>query len=229
MGAAFAAGFAAGLLCLALALWASGSLQSARVPEAGPCGQAASNQAKPAVSPAAGAAANTQPQPGRDQQQPGADHATVRPHGEARLPAMPVPGVRASDLLDTFNESRGGHKHEALDIAAPRGTPVIAAVEGNIAKLFNSKRGGLTIYQFDDAQVYCYYYAHLDRYAPGLKEGMLVRQGEVMAYVGSTGDASPDAPHLHFAIFELGPRKRWWEGTPVDPLPLLQAAGRQHP
>jgi murein DD-endopeptidase MepM/ murein hydrolase activator NlpD len=116
---------------------------------------------------------------------------------------------------------RGGHRHEALDIMAPRGTPVLAADEGNVAKLFLSKPGGLTVYQFDGSQTYCYYYAHLDHYAPGLKEGTLLRKGEVLGYVGSSGDASAGAPHLHFTIFKLGPDRHWWQGTAIDPYEFL--------
>ena len=135
---------------------------------------------------------------------------------------MPIAGVDPHTLRSNFSETRGGHAHEALDIMAPRGTPVLAVAEGNVVKLFTSKQGGLTVYQFDDSRTWCYYYAHLDRYAPGLKEGMLLRKGDVLGYVGSTGDASPDAPHLHFAVFQLGPEKNWWQGTAVDPLPLLK-------
>ncbi len=136
--------------------------------------------------------------------------------------AMPIAGIDPHTLTDTFQEIHNGHKHEALDIMAPRGTPVLAVAEGNVAKLFNSKQGGLTVYQFDDSRTYCFYYAHLDRYAPGLKDGVLLRKGEVLGYVGSTGDAQPDAPHLHFAVSKLGPDKKWWDGTAIDPLPLLQ-------
>jgi len=142
----------------------------------------------------------------------------------AALPAMivPVPGVDINRLTDTFNDPRDGRKHEALDIPAPRGTPVRAAVEGNVVKLFHSKPGGTTVYQFDDSRNYCYYYAHLDRYAPGLQEGTLLRQGEVLGYVGTTGNAPPNVPHLHFAVFRLGPQKQWWKGVPLDPLPLFK-------
>jgi murein DD-endopeptidase MepM/ murein hydrolase activator NlpD len=105
---------------------------------------------------------------------------------------------------------------------APRGTPVRAVDQGNVAKLFTSKEGGLTVYQFNDARDLCYYYAHLDHYATGLKEGTLLRRGDVLGYVGSTGNASPAGPHLHFAVFRLGPEKQWWKGTAIDPLPLLQ-------
>jgi murein DD-endopeptidase MepM/ murein hydrolase activator NlpD len=135
---------------------------------------------------------------------------------------VPVQGVDPRKLADTFSEMRDGRKHEALDIPAARGTPVVAAVEGNVVKLFHSQQGGLTVYQFDNSRNYCYYYAHLDRYAPGLKEGTLLRQGEVFAYVGTSGNAPANAPHLHFALFRLGEKKEWWKGTALDPLPMFQ-------
>jgi murein DD-endopeptidase MepM/ murein hydrolase activator NlpD len=135
---------------------------------------------------------------------------------------MPVRGIRPEQLGDTYNQTRGGTRiHEALDIMAPRGTPVVAAVDGKVEKLFTSDAGGLTVYQFDPSATYAYYYAHLDSYAPGLREGMQLRRGDVIGTVGSTGNASPDGPHLHFAIFLLGPEKQWWKGTPVNPYPLL--------
>ncbi|HEY4530563.1 MAG TPA: M23 family metallopeptidase [Luteimonas sp.] len=138
---------------------------------------------------------------------------------------VPVQGIAPSSLTPTFHDDRGeGRVHEALDIMAPAGTPVLAVADGHVEKLFDSDRGGLTIYQFEPGGRYAYYYAHLERYAPGLEEGQALRRGEVIGYVGSTGNADPAAPHLHFAIFRLGPEKRWWEGTPVDPWPLL--AGR---
>jgi murein DD-endopeptidase MepM/ murein hydrolase activator NlpD len=105
---------------------------------------------------------------------------------------------------------------------APRGTPVIAAVDGAVAKLFLSKPGGITVYEFDGSGTYCYYYAHLDRYADGIREGMRVRQGDVLGYVGSTGNAAAEAPHLHFAIFQLGPERHWWQGTPLNPYQVLK-------
>ena len=136
----------------------------------------------------------------------------------------PLAGLRPGNLRDTFYDSRDGRPHEALDIMAPRGTPVLAVDSGTIRKLFHSRAGGLTVYQFDAREIYCYYYAHLDRYAKGLAEGLTVKRGDLIAYIGSTGNASPAAPHLHFAIFELGPDKRWWEGRPIDPYPLLMQA-----
>jgi len=135
---------------------------------------------------------------------------------------MPVEGAKAVDLRDSFEQKRGAtRRHEALDIPAPRGTSVVAAVDGSIEKLFTSKQGGLTVYEFDRARNLCYYYAHLDGYAEGVKEGQLVHRGDRLGYVGSTGDASKEAPHLHFAIFQLGPEKRWWVGTPINPYPFL--------
>jgi len=130
---------------------------------------------------------------------------------------LPVDGVERKDLHNTFAEARGSRTHEALDILAPRGTKVRAVEDGRIQKLFTSKAGGLTIYEFDPSQTFAYYYAHLDRYEDGLRDGQMVKRGDVIGYVGSTGNASPDAPHLHFAIFRLGPEKQWWKGEPINP------------
>lgn len=141
----------------------------------------------------------------------------------ARRPAMPVEGVLPAALRDGFDEGRAGRRHEAIDIHAPRGTPVFAVDDGRIAKLFTSVPGGLTVYQFDPQGRLAYYYAHLDRYADGLREGMSVRRCEVLGYVGSTGNAAPDAPHLHFAVFLLGPERQWWKGEAINPFPALQA------
>ena len=135
---------------------------------------------------------------------------------------MPVQGMAASKLVDTFTQSRGaGRLHDAIDIMAARGTPVLAVADGRVAKLFDSKPGGLTVYQFDSQEKLAYYYAHLDRYEAGLAEGQQLKRGQVLGYVGSTGNASPDGPHLHFAVFVLGPEKKWWQGTAVNPYPLL--------
>ena len=135
--------------------------------------------------------------------------------------AIPVEGVRAADLRNTFDEGRNGHRHEAIDIAAPRGTRVLAVDDGRLVKLFTSVPGGLTVYQFDPDERFAYYYAHLDRYADGLAEGQLLRRGDPVGTVGSTGNASPNAPHLHFAMHVLGPERAWWKGTPVNPFPLI--------
>jgi len=137
------------------------------------------------------------------------------------LQAPPIKGLRAKDLFDSFEQMRGASRHEAIDIMQPRGTPVHAVVDGVIARLFLSKPGGNTIYLFDNAGAFCYYYAHLDGYAPKLAEGQHVTRGDVIAYVGSSGNANPLAPHLHFTIFALGPDKHWWHGTPINPFPIL--------
>ena len=138
----------------------------------------------------------------------------------ARRLAIPVKGVDGSLLRDNFSEMRGSRVHEAIDIPAPRGTPVVAVDDGVVKKLFTSAQGGLTVYEFDGDEAYCYYYAHLDRYADGLTEGMVVKKGDLIGYVGTTGNAPPGTPHLHFTIFKLGPEKQWWKGTAVNPFPL---------
>jgi murein DD-endopeptidase MepM/ murein hydrolase activator NlpD len=138
---------------------------------------------------------------------------------------MPVAGIDPSTIHDMFDEMRGGtRRHEALDILAPRGTPVVATDEGIVKKLFTSVPGGLTVYQFDPDERYCYYYAHLDAYAPGLHEGQVLHRGDLVGYVGTTGNAPKDTPHLHFAVIRLDADKRWWTGTAIDPYPLLYKA-----
>ena len=138
---------------------------------------------------------------------------------------IPVQGIPASQLSDTFNDARSaGRLHDAIDIMAPAGTPVLAVADGHVEKLFHSKPGGLTVYQFNRDGTLAYYYAHLQRYADGLAEQQAVRRGQVLGYVGATGNASPDAPHLHFAIFELGPEKQWWQGDAINPYPRLRGA-----
>ena len=144
--------------------------------------------------------------------------AAVAPQSDLLIPVL---GVTADQLHDDFNQPRSnGRTHGALDILAPRGTPVLAATDGTIRKLFLSNAGGITIYQFDRDEERVYYYAHLDRYADGLAEGLFVRQGTVIGYVGATGNAH-GTNHLHFAVEVLPPTKEWWKGTPVDPYPLL--------
>jgi peptidoglycan LD-endopeptidase LytH len=136
---------------------------------------------------------------------------------------LPVQGIKRDELRDTFNETRGSsRRHEALDVIAPRNTPVLAVEDGTIAKLFLSDAGGITIYQFDPSSAYAYYYAHLENYADGLKEGQQVKRGQVLGYVGTTGNAPRDTPHLHFAIFKLGDDRKWWQGTPIDPYSVLK-------
>jgi murein DD-endopeptidase MepM/ murein hydrolase activator NlpD len=127
-------------------------------------------------------------------------------------------------LRDNFHEKRGLRTHKALDIMAPRGTPVRAVDDGRIARLYRGPMAGISVYQFDRGMGRVYFYAHLDRYADGLEVGRPVSRGDVIGFVGSTGNAPERAPHLHFAMHELGADKRWWRGTPVNPYELLRAA-----
>ena len=140
---------------------------------------------------------------------------------------MPIDGENVDALKGGFEEKRGGTRpHEAVDILAPRNTPVHAVDGGSIAKLFTSKAGGLTIYQFDSSGRLCYYYAHLERYADGLKDGQAVSQGDVIGYVGTTGNAPANTPHLHFSVFELNADKHWWQGRPIDPYLVFKDRAR---
>lgn len=141
----------------------------------------------------------------------------------ARSLIVPVAGVQAEELHDTFTESRGGgsRPHDAIDILAPRNTPVLAATDGRIEKLHSSAAGGLMIYAADARDRFVMMYGHLDSYAAGIAEGMPVRQGQVIGYVGTTGNAPPNTPHLHFAIARGTPSWKWWRGRAVNPYLLL--------
>jgi murein DD-endopeptidase MepM/ murein hydrolase activator NlpD len=136
---------------------------------------------------------------------------------------IPVVGVKPEQLLDTFSDARSeGRAHDAIDIAAPAGTPVVAAVDGEIIKLFQSERGGTTIYQLSPDKKLVFYYAHLQRYADGIYPAKFVRQGEVIGYVGDTGNAGAGNYHLHFSVATVADPKRYWEGTNINPYPLLK-------
>lgn len=132
---------------------------------------------------------------------------------------LPVAAIDRDDLRDDYGDPRsGGRTHEALDILAPRGTPVLAVEDGTIASLDPSQGGGgIVVYQYDPSGEFAYYYAHLERYADGLKEGQAIERGEILGYVGTTGNAPPDVPHLHFAIYKTEAGYRWWRGIPVNP------------
>ena len=140
---------------------------------------------------------------------------------------IPVRGITAHDLHDSYTEPRGGgsRSHEALDIPAPRNTPILAAANGRILKKFSSKDGGNMIYATDATEKFILMYAHLDHYADGLTDGMPVRQGDIIGYVGTTGNAPPDLPHLHFALARATDIRDWWKGTPINPFPLLASHG----
>ena len=139
---------------------------------------------------------------------------------------IPVVGIGASQLRDCFNDGRSeGRQHQALDIMASQGTPVLAVADGAVAKLFQSEKGGITLYQLDSSGLYYYYYAHLLRYADGIAEGKQLKRGEVIGYVGDTGNAGPGNFHLHFAISKPSAPGKWSGGEPINPYPLL--AGKQ--
>ncbi len=142
--------------------------------------------------------------------------------------AIPVQGISAEQLVDTYKQARAGgaRVHDAIDIMAPHGTPVLAASPGKVEKLFFSKGGGgVTAYVRSPDERYIFYYAHLERYAPGLKEGQIVKQGDPIGTVGSSGNANPAGPHLHFAIHRMAPGEKWYRGSPVNPYPLLAGDG----
>ena len=161
----------------------------------------------------------------------------IGPDGPTPLPAgavmellrnrnlrLPVDDADVESMKGGFEERRdaGGRGHEAVDILAPRHTPVRAVDDGAVAKLFNSEAGGITLYQFDPTGRFCYYYAHLERYAVGLKEGQRVARGQVIGFVGTSGNAPPNTPHLHFAVFELDAERRWWKGRALDPYSIFR-------
>jgi uncharacterized membrane protein len=138
---------------------------------------------------------------------------------------MPLAGLDPMKLKSSFNDLRGGtRRHEALDIMAPRRTPIVSATAGRVLKLFTSKAGGLMVYATEPNERFILMYAHLDSYAAGLREGDVLTKGQLIGYVGFTGNASPSAPHLHLAIARAGDVRQWWKGIPVDPLPVLQSA-----
>jgi murein DD-endopeptidase MepM/ murein hydrolase activator NlpD len=135
---------------------------------------------------------------------------------------IPAANVTSSQLHDTFNQARSeGRQHDAIDIMAPQGTPVLATTDGAVIRLFQSDKGGVTLYELDPSGRYVYYYAHLMRYAEGIEEGKQLRRGEVIAYVGDSGNAGAGNYHLHFAISKLTSPRQWSGGDPINPYPLL--------
>jgi peptidoglycan LD-endopeptidase LytH len=133
---------------------------------------------------------------------------------------FPVPAVSPGAMSDSFEDRRSRGVHHAVDIFAPRHSFVVAVDDGTVAQLSRSAAGGIGVYQFDASERYCYYYAHLDAYAPGLTEGQEVKRGQVLGYVGTTGNAPRNRPHLHFAISLVVARRQWWGGNPIDPYPI---------
>lgn len=159
---------------------------------------------------------------------------TPGPDGETSVPVpgpsgliIPVQGIASRSLVDTYRASRsGGRVHNAIDIMAPRGTPILAASAGTVERLHRSRLGGITIYIRSADRQWVHYYAHLDAYAPGLAVGQEIEQGQVIGTVGFTGNASPAGPHLHFAVYRMANGQRWYQGTPVNPYPLLAGRAR---
>jgi len=137
---------------------------------------------------------------------------------------IPVAGVKPEQLTDAFLDSRSdGRIHDAIDIMAPQGTPVLAATNGKIVKFRESVPGGTTIYQLSDDGKFVFYYAHLQKRADGLSEGDPVKKGQTIGYVGDTGNAGTGNFHLHFSISRVNDPKRYWEGTYINPYPILKS------
>ena len=224
LGPPFGLGLALGI-GLFVALWIGGALSDPSRPARAPAEAARTPQVEPtprALPPPAVPAA-TYPTIRSDEMPRPALSPAVEDIAFLRLRRLqfPVPTVDPKRLRDDFSDSRNGRSHEALDILAPRGTPIVAVDDGVVQKMFHSVgKGGLTVYQFDPEGAYCYYYAHLDRYADGLREGQELKKGDVIGYVGTTGNAPPQTPHLHFGIFKLGPEKQWWKGAALNPFPV---------
>lgn len=143
---------------------------------------------------------------------------------------IPVANMPLSRIPDTYNDARDGRRvHRAIDILAPKGTPVVSTDDGRVLKLRRGGSGGITVYAVDPDERFVYYYAHLDRYRQGLTEGQRLAKGDTIGYVGTSGNAPRDTPHLHFQVSRMPPNQHWWEGVPVDPRPLFTPAanGRQ--
>ena len=153
----------------------------------------------------------------------GADSDYLR----SRNLVVPVRGVDASRLPDTYHAKRSGSRiHRATDIMAPRGTPVLSADDGRVISMRDNASGGLVVYAFDPAERLVYYYAHLDKYRDGLKAGARLAKGDVIGYVGTSGNAPKNAPHLHFQVMRHDPGKGYWDGTPLDARPFLTRDGK---
>jgi murein DD-endopeptidase MepM/ murein hydrolase activator NlpD len=145
---------------------------------------------------------------------------------KSERPIIPVVGVEAKDLIDSFDDLRDGTRpHNALDILARRNTPVLAAVAGTVLKLHDSDAGGLSIYMSDSSALFIMMYGHLESYRRGIKDGGTLKRGDTIGFVGSSGNANPLVPHLHFQIMRNGDRKEWWKGTPVNPFPIFRPQG----
>jgi peptidoglycan LD-endopeptidase LytH len=176
----------------------------------------ASGAPRPSVEPSPVAAGNTS-----------AAMATDTGYLRSRGLMVPVLGVTLDRLNDTFYERRGEERiHHAIDILAPRGTPVLAADDGTIMRVSSNTLGGLTIYAVDSRHRLVYYYAHLERYDVTAYKGKVVAKGDVIGYVGTTGNARGGPPHLHFQVMRYKDQRRWWDGEPIDPYPYFATTGQ---
>jgi murein DD-endopeptidase MepM/ murein hydrolase activator NlpD len=137
---------------------------------------------------------------------------------------FPVAGFDGRPLDNSYDDLRdgGNRRHHAIDIMAPRGTPVLSVQDGRIIRLSTNSKGGITIYATDTDERFVFYYAHLDRYHPGVHEGRTVMRGDTIAYVGTTGNAPDNVPHLHFQLMRMPPDRKYWNGEPINPYPLLR-------
>lgn len=147
---------------------------------------------------------------------------------KAKKLLMPLEKIDVERLKGSFYETHGGSQHKAVDILSPRNTPIHAVEDGTIARLFESRLGGHTIYEIDPSNRFVYYYAHLESYADGLKDGDAVKKGQVIGYVGTSGNAPPNTPHLHFSIGVMGPKKQTWKTFDIDPYEVYAAGAASH-
>jgi murein DD-endopeptidase MepM/ murein hydrolase activator NlpD len=225
-------GFLAGMLVMAavVTIFPSGAAVVANAPLAAAGAAVAPDkpdekvevEVKPSLKETPPAVTEPEPEPPRTEDVPAISANPIEDLRQRNL-LLPVLGIKKEDLRSNFDQMRGAsRRHEAIDILAPRNTPIFAVEDGEIAKLFFSAGGGITIYQFDPSETYVYYYAHLEKYAPGLEEGDDVKRGDIIGYVGTTGNAPRNTPHLHFAIFKMTDDKRWWQGAPIDPYSVLR-------
>ena len=135
---------------------------------------------------------------------------------------LPVAGVTPDELTDTYNAPRGGGRsHEAIDIMAPADAPVVAAISGTIIRRYWSESGGRSLYQYGPDSARVYYYAHLNRYKPDVREGTSVARGDTLAFVGDSGNAPDGAHHLHFGIWMETKVGYFWDGRTINPYPAL--------
>ena len=217
-------GFLAGMLVMAavVTIFPSGAAVVTNAAASAPAAEKADVEVRPSMKETPPAVEPPPPDPPRTEDVPTLGADPLEDLRQRRL-TLPVQGIKKDDLRSNFDElRRGSRRHEAMDILAPRNTPVFAVEDGKIARLFLSDAGGLTIYQFDPSEKYVYYYAHLEKYASGLEEGDRVKGGDVIGYVGTTGNAPRNTPHLHFAIFKMTDEKKWWQGTAIDPYSVLR-------